>query len=90
MKVTGGLQVTYLGKPLYWFFEDKTPGQVKGNVSDTWGKWSDVVLARPAATPATTTTTVKGAAPTTTTTMKTAPAPTTTTTAPAGGGGVGF
>jgi predicted lipoprotein with Yx(FWY)xxD motif len=95
-KVTGGLQATYGGKALFWFFEDKAPGQVKGNVSDTWGKWSDVVLAKPAGESnttttlaPTTTTTIKGAAPTTTTTMKSAPAPTTTTTAPAGGG-VGF
>jgi predicted lipoprotein with Yx(FWY)xxD motif len=97
IKVTGGLQVTYQGKALFWFFEDKSPGQVKGNGSDTWGKWSDVVLAKPSSRPATTTTnppstttTVKGAAPTTTTTVKSSPAPTTTTTAAAGGGGVGF
>jgi predicted lipoprotein with Yx(FWY)xxD motif len=94
-KVAGGRQVTYGGKALFWFFEDKSPGQVKGNGTDAWGKWSAVVLAKPAgATTATTrpvtTTTTKGAAPTTTTTVKAAPAPTTTTTAPAGGGGVGF
>ncbi len=35
----GALQVTYAGKPLYWFFKDKAPGQVKGNVTDKWGKW---------------------------------------------------
>jgi predicted lipoprotein with Yx(FWY)xxD motif len=97
MKVTGGRQVTYGGKALYWFFEDRSPGQVKGSGSDTWGKWSPVVLAKPAGTSTTTTTrapttttTTKSPTPTTTTTMKTAPAPTTTTTAPAGGGGVGF
>ncbi len=98
IKVTGGLQVTYAGKPLFWFFEDKSPGQVKGNVSDTWGKWSDVVLVRPAGKPSTTTTnppptttTTKGAAPTTTTTVKsTPPPPATTTTVAGGGGGVGF
>ena len=57
VKVKGGHQVTYGGKALYWFFEDKSAGQVKGNVTDTWGKWVDVVLAKPASKPATTTTT---------------------------------
>lgn len=39
----GALQVTYAGKPLYWFSKDKAPGQVHGNVTDQWGKWSMVV-----------------------------------------------
>jgi len=39
----GALQVTYGGKALYWFFKDTAPGQVKGIVSDIWGKWSVVV-----------------------------------------------
>jgi predicted lipoprotein with Yx(FWY)xxD motif len=39
----GTMQVTYGGKPLYWFFKDKTPGQVKGNITDKWGKWLSVV-----------------------------------------------
>ena len=44
---TGGVhQVTYGGKPLYWFVGDTGPGQVHGNVSDTWGKWSSVVTAK--------------------------------------------
>jgi predicted lipoprotein with Yx(FWY)xxD motif len=43
----GGVrQVTYGGKPLYWFVGDTGPGQVNGNVSDTWGKWSAVVTAK--------------------------------------------
>lgn len=42
----GALQVTYSGKPLYWFSKDKA-GQVKGNVSDKWGKWSMVVTKKP-------------------------------------------
>jgi predicted lipoprotein with Yx(FWY)xxD motif len=41
------LQVTYSRRPLYWFVDD-TPGQVNGNITDTWGKWSVVVLAKPA------------------------------------------
>ena len=39
----GTRQVTYGGKPLYWFFKDKAPGQVKGNITDKWGKWLTVV-----------------------------------------------
>ena len=60
---TGGrLQVSYGGKALYWFANDKSPGQVKGSVSDTWGKWSVVVLVKPSGggTPTTTTTTGGG------------------------------
>ena len=46
---TGGArQVTYGGKPLYYFFLDTGPGQVKGNITDKWGKWSVVVTVRPA------------------------------------------
>jgi predicted lipoprotein with Yx(FWY)xxD motif len=57
VKVAGGrLQVTYGGRALYWFFKDKF-GQVKGNVTDTWGKWSDIVLAKPTGKKPTTTTT---------------------------------
>jgi predicted lipoprotein with Yx(FWY)xxD motif len=44
----GALQVTYSGKPLYFFVGDTVAGQVNGNVSDTWGKWSDVVTAKSA------------------------------------------
>jgi predicted lipoprotein with Yx(FWY)xxD motif len=36
----GALQVTYAGKPLYWFSADTAGGQVNGNITDTWGKWS--------------------------------------------------
>jgi predicted lipoprotein with Yx(FWY)xxD motif len=39
----GALQVTYAGKPLYWFSGDTATGQVNGNVTDTWGKWTVVV-----------------------------------------------
>jgi predicted lipoprotein with Yx(FWY)xxD motif len=44
----GVLQVTYDGKPLYWFSGDTAAGQVHGNVTDTWGKWTVVVTAKPA------------------------------------------
>jgi predicted lipoprotein with Yx(FWY)xxD motif len=43
----GGVrQVTYGGKPLYTFVGDTAAGQVKGNVTDTWGKWTAVVTAK--------------------------------------------
>lgn len=44
----GALQVTYAGKPLYWFVGDTGPGQVHGNLTDTWGKWTDVATVKPA------------------------------------------
>jgi predicted lipoprotein with Yx(FWY)xxD motif len=56
VKVAGRLQVTYGGKALFWFFQDTAAGSVKGNVTDTWGKWADVVLVKPAGKPTTTTT----------------------------------
>jgi predicted lipoprotein with Yx(FWY)xxD motif len=49
----GALQVTYSGKALYWFIGDKAPGQVNGNVTDTWGTWSDVATVKPASNPGT-------------------------------------
>jgi predicted lipoprotein with Yx(FWY)xxD motif len=43
----GGVrQVTYRGKPLYWFSGDTGSGQVNGNVTDEWGKWTAVVTAK--------------------------------------------
>jgi predicted lipoprotein with Yx(FWY)xxD motif len=56
-----GVQITYAGKRLYWSAKDKKAGQVHGNVSTKWGKWS-TVSATAAASDATTTT----PAPTTT------------------------
>jgi predicted lipoprotein with Yx(FWY)xxD motif len=45
-----GVQVTYGGKPLYYFYKDKAPGQVKGNITDKWGKWAAVVTSKSGAT----------------------------------------
>jgi predicted lipoprotein with Yx(FWY)xxD motif len=53
----GGVrQVTYGGKPLYTFIGDKSSGAVSGNLTDTWGTWSDVVTVKPASGQVTTTT----------------------------------
>lgn len=43
----GKLQVTYGGRALYWFSGDTKSGQVNGDVTDTWGKWSAVVTVAP-------------------------------------------
>jgi predicted lipoprotein with Yx(FWY)xxD motif len=43
VKRNGVVQVTYGGKPLYYFVGDTKTGQVNGVVTDTWGKWSAVV-----------------------------------------------
>jgi predicted lipoprotein with Yx(FWY)xxD motif len=48
VKHNGIVQVTYGGKPLYYFAGDSATGQVNGNVSDTWGKWSAVVTKKAA------------------------------------------
>jgi predicted lipoprotein with Yx(FWY)xxD motif len=43
---SGGIrQVTYHGKPVYWFATD-TKGHVNGNVTDQWGKWTVVVVGK--------------------------------------------
>ena len=61
MRSGGVRQVTYSGKPLYWFTYDTAAGQVNGNgVKDTWGSWSVVVTAKPAVTAVTTTTKAGG------------------------------
>jgi predicted lipoprotein with Yx(FWY)xxD motif len=59
----GGVrQVTYGGKPLYYFAGDTKPGVVKGDVTDTWGKWYPIILSTKGAGSggATTTTTSPG------------------------------
>ena len=59
----GKWQVTFAGKPLFWFYHDVAAGQVKGNnVKDSWGIWSIVVTVKPASTgkPPVTTTTSPG------------------------------
>ena len=43
--VHGARQITYSGKALYWSVKDTSPGQVKGNTKDKWGRWSTVVAA---------------------------------------------
>jgi predicted lipoprotein with Yx(FWY)xxD motif len=42
----GVLQVTYAGKPLYFFVGDTAAGQANGNITDTWGKWSTYVTSK--------------------------------------------
>jgi|GEM_PF-617803 len=46
-RANGALQVTYGDKPLYWFYKDRSPGDVKGNLKDTWGSWAVVVTKKP-------------------------------------------
>ena len=45
----GVRQVTYNGKPVYWFTGD-SKGTLKGNVTDQWGKWTAVVVAKSSST----------------------------------------
>ncbi len=40
--------MTYRGKPLYYFVKDTRAGQVTGNLTDKWGKWSVVVTVKSA------------------------------------------
>jgi predicted lipoprotein with Yx(FWY)xxD motif len=58
-------QITYSGKALYWFAKDKSPHQVKGNVTDKWGKWSTVVTVKSSSASSTSPATVTTPAPTT-------------------------
>lgn len=53
--LAGGIrQVTYAGKALYKFSEDKSAGQVKGNGTDKWGAWAAIVTVKPSTTSTTT------------------------------------
>lgn len=74
----GVVQVTYGGQALYFYSGDTADGQVNGNLTDTWGKWSVAVAASPAG---------NGGAGATTTPK---PAGTTTTAGGGVGGGGGF
>lgn len=47
----GARQVTYQGIPLYRFIGDKAPGQVHGNIKDSFGQWYSVNPAKPTAVP---------------------------------------
>lgn len=42
----GAVQITYSGKPLYWFSKDRAPGDVHGNVTDKWGTGAAIVTAK--------------------------------------------
>jgi len=72
--IGGRLQVTYSGQALYWFSGDTAPGQVKGDLTDIWGKWSVVSIGGAA-----TASPVSGALVTSTTaaSSRNSPAPTT-------------
>lgn len=58
-RARGARQVTYGGKALYRFYKDGA-GQVKGNLTDTWGKWSVVVTKKVVSGAGTTTTSPAG------------------------------
>jgi predicted lipoprotein with Yx(FWY)xxD motif len=59
-RANGRLQVTYASRPLYWYVGDKLAGQVRGNLTDIWGKWTVYVTVKPVTPPPTTTTTTGG------------------------------
>ncbi len=48
VKRNGVVQVTYGGRPLYFFTGDTAAGQVNGVVTDTWGRWTAVVTKKAA------------------------------------------
>jgi predicted lipoprotein with Yx(FWY)xxD motif len=48
VKRNGVVQVTYGGKPLYFFTGDTAAGQVNGVLTDMWGKWTAVVTKKAA------------------------------------------
>jgi predicted lipoprotein with Yx(FWY)xxD motif len=73
----GALQVTYAGKPLYWFSGDTAAGQVNGNITDIWGKWSVFVTAKlSSASPSPVSPTPTSPPPTTPPSHTTSPPPT--------------
>jgi predicted lipoprotein with Yx(FWY)xxD motif len=42
----GLMQVTYGGQPVYFFYHDKAGGKANGNITDKWGKWTDVSMSK--------------------------------------------
>ena len=41
-------QLTYNGRPLYYYTDDRKPGELTGDrVTDEWGRWLAVPLANP-------------------------------------------
>jgi predicted lipoprotein with Yx(FWY)xxD motif len=50
-RADGARQVTLDGLPLYLFIGDSKPGQVTGNIKDTWGQWWTVNPSHPTAVP---------------------------------------
>ena len=72
----GALQVTYAGKRLYWFVQDTAPGQVHGNVTNKWGKWSTVAVKSGSASTDTNSTSTTAAPTTTVPSTQTEPAQT--------------
>ncbi len=63
-RANGVRQVTYEGIPLYTYTGDKKPGEVTGNVKDSWGQWWTLNPASPLTAPnksgSSTTTTAPG------------------------------
>jgi predicted lipoprotein with Yx(FWY)xxD motif len=55
----GTHQVTYGGKPVYFFVED-TKGTLKGDLTDQFGKWTAVVVVKPKGSSSTPTTSNSG------------------------------
>jgi hypothetical protein len=50
-RANGTHQVTLDGIPLYRFIDDKKPGQVTGNIKDTWGRWWSIDPKSPTTAP---------------------------------------
>jgi predicted lipoprotein with Yx(FWY)xxD motif len=88
-RANGTRQVTLDGIPLYRFAGDKKPGQVTGNVKNTFGRWWSINPQHPLIAPTKINSGGSGGTTTTSppTTTTTTPPPTTTTTS---GGGIAY